>query len=120
VADVRAEQRAESVRRIQRPAGGQRRGTAPDLVVVVAHTPRRGGPLGVVAGQGGEQEALLDHEVMLALAIPEVEEALDGLVERRRGRPPQAQGDLERVMVITRERREFWRTLHRSPFNVLA
>jgi len=70
--------------------------------MLVAHPPSRGGPFGVFVRQGRQHEALLDHEVMLALAIPEVEEALDGLLERRIGRAPEAEGDLQAVDDVLR------------------
>ena len=80
--------------------------------MLVAHTPSRGGPLGVIRRQGRQHHALLDHEVILALAIPEVPEVRDGLRERRSSRAPEAQGDLERDVVITRQRCECRRALH--------
>ena len=101
VPDVRAEKRTKLVRPIQRPPAWQRRGAIPDLRMLVAHTASRGSPLGVIVRQGRQYEPLLDHEVMLALAIPEVEEALDSLLEGRIGRAPEAQGDLKRDVVVT-------------------
>ena len=90
VPDVRAEQRPKPVRGIQQRVVLQRRGAVPDLRMLVAHTPGRSGPLGVVRRQGRQHHALLDHEVMLALAIPEVEEVLDGLRERHSRSAPEA------------------------------
>src|SRR4051812_23776171 len=107
-----AEQLTEPTCPQDRRSTSQFRSAGPDLLVLFAHALSRLGPLSVVMRQGRQHEPFLDHEVVLTVPTPEHEEAPSGVLQVSLRRASEANGHLECLMVVARQRRECCGAFH--------